>query len=61
MSKEYLKKDEDELQEYLQFQRRGWKIEAKKGKGAEYNRSRERDMARKQKNFERTRFIEEEE
>lgn len=48
MSKEYMKKTGEELQQYLQFRRRGSRVEAKKGKGAEYNRSREKDNARKQ-------------
>lgn len=50
MNKEYLKKDAKELQEYLMFRRRGSRVEAKKGKGAEYKRSREKDKARKQEN-----------
>ena len=48
MGKEYMKKTEEELQKYLQFRRRGSRVETKKGKGAEYNRSREKDKARKQ-------------
>ena len=48
MSKHRLKKDATELQEYLQFRRRGSRVDAKKGKGAEYKRSREKDKARKQ-------------
>ena len=44
MGKEYLKKTGQELQEYLQFRRRGSKVE---GKGAKYNRGREKDKARK--------------
>ena len=48
MSKEYLKKTGEELQEYLRFRRRGSRVEAKKGKGAEYKRSREKDKVRKQ-------------
>lgn len=48
MSKYRLKKDANELQEYLQFRRRGSRVEAKKGKGAQYNRSREKSKARKQ-------------
>ena len=48
MSKYRLKKDANELQEYLQFRRRGTRVEAKKGKGAQYNRSREKNKARKQ-------------
>ena len=47
MGKEYRKKDANELQDYLMFLRRGWRVEAKKGKGAEYKRSREKDKARK--------------
>ena len=50
MNKEYLKKTGEELQEYLQFRRRGSRVEAKKGKGAKYNRDREKDKARKQEN-----------
>ena len=50
MGKEYRKKDANELQEYLLFLRRGWRVEAKKGKGAEYKRSREKQKARKQEN-----------
>ena len=50
MDKEYRKKDANELQEYLMFLRRGSRVEAKKGKGAEYNRGREKDKARKQEN-----------
>ena len=50
MGKEYLKKTGEELQEYLQFRRRGSKVEAKKGKGkgAEYKRSREKNKSRKE-------------
>ena len=48
MGKEYRKKDANELQEYLMFLRRGSRVEAKKGKGAEYKRSREKQRARKQ-------------
>ena len=52
MGKEYRKKDANELQEYLMFQRRGSRVEAKKGKGkgAKYNRGREKDKVRKQEN-----------
>ena len=50
MGKEYRKKDANELQEYLMFRRRGSRVEAKKGKGAKYNRGREKDNARKQEN-----------
>ena len=42
MGKEYMKKTGEELQQYLQFKRRGSRVEAKKGKGAEYNRNREK-------------------
>ena len=48
MSKYRLKKDANELQEYLQFRRRGSRVEAKKGKGAKYNRGREKDKVRKE-------------
>ena len=48
MDKRYLKKEANELQEYLMFRRRGSKVEAKKGKGSKYNRRREKDKARKQ-------------
>lgn len=47
MGKEYMKKTGEELQQYLRFRRRGSRVEAKKGKGAEYNRNREKDKARK--------------
>ena len=50
MSKYRLKKDADELQEYLQFRSRGSRVEAKEGKGAKYNRGREKNKARKQEN-----------
>ena len=50
MGKEYMKKTDEELQQYLQFRRRGSRVEATKGKGAEYNRSREKDKTRKQEN-----------
>lgn len=42
MSKEYLKKTGEELQEYLRFKRRGSRVESKKGKGAKYKRSSEK-------------------
>lgn len=48
MSKYRLKKDANELQEYLQFRRRGSRVESVKGKGSKYKRSREKDNARKQ-------------
>ena len=50
MSKYRLKKDANELQEYLQFRRRGSRVESVKGKGSKYKRSREKDKARKQEN-----------
>ena len=50
MGKEYMKKTGEELQQYLQFRRRGSRVEAQQGKGAEYNRSHEKDKARKQEN-----------
>ena len=34
-----LKMDKEELQDYLVFKHRGKKVEAKKGKGSKYNRS----------------------
>ena len=52
MSKYRLKKDANELQEYLQFRSRGSRVEAKKGKGAEYKRSREKNKARKRQDEE---------
>lgn len=45
MNKEYLKKTGEELQEYLRFRRRGIKLPIKKGKGSEYNRSKEKKKA----------------
>ena len=48
MGKEYRKKNANELQDYLMFLRRGSRVEAKKGKGAKYNRGREKNKARKQ-------------
>ena len=36
-----LKMSKDELQDYLIFKRRGSMVEAKKGKGAKYKRSRD--------------------
>ena len=50
MGKEHMKKTGEELQQYLRFRRRGSRVEAKKGKGAEYKRSREKDKVRKQEN-----------
>ena len=48
MGKEHMKKTGEELQHYLQFKHRGFRINAKKGKGAVYERSREKDKARKE-------------
>lgn len=39
MKKEYLKKNGEELQEYLAFRRRGSAVETKKGKGTKYKRN----------------------
>ena len=50
MGKEYMKKTGEELQQYLMFRRRGSRVDAKKGKGAEYNRSREKNKSRKEFN-----------
>ena len=36
-----LKMSKEELQEYMIFKRRGSSVEAKKGKGAKYKRSRD--------------------
>ena len=43
MKKKYpkIKMGKDELQQYLLFKRRGNTVEAKKGKGAKYKRSRD--------------------
>ena len=49
MGKEYMKKTSEELQQYLQFRRRGARVEAKKGKGAVYNRGRENQKALKER------------
>lgn len=49
MNKEYLKKDDEELQEYLQFRHRGSRIESKKGRGSVYNRNKIKDADRKSK------------
>lgn len=38
MSKIEKKKDGEELQQFLSFRRRGFKIRARKGRGSEYNR-----------------------
>lgn len=47
MDKRFLKKEGQELQDYLNlFRRRGSRVEAKKGKGAKYNRSQEKRKVR---------------
>ena len=38
ITKEFLKKNPEELREYLQFKRRGTAITPKKGKGFKYSR-----------------------
>ena len=48
LDKSFLKKEGEELQEFLKFKRRHSIVEAQKGKGAKYKRSREKDKARKQ-------------
>ena len=48
MNKQHTKKNDEELQEYLLFRRRNQRITSKKGKGTVYNRSSEKDKARKQ-------------
>jgi hypothetical protein len=51
VGKEHLKKDGEELQSYLLFRRRGSVVDAKKGKGASYNRANKKQAdykARKQ-------------
>ena len=53
MSKEHMKKTGEELQQYLQFKRRGSRVESKKGKGAKYNRGREKTrLVKKSSNIE---------
>jgi hypothetical protein len=42
MDKRFLKKNSEELQEYLQFKRRGHAVDPKKGKGTKYKRAREK-------------------
>lgn len=46
--KAFLKKEGEELQEYLRFRRRGSRVEAKKGKGAKYNRAKEKRKEREE-------------
>ena len=48
MSNQWKKKSKEELMEYLVFRSRGSRVEAKKGKGAEYKRSREKNKVRKE-------------
>ena len=48
MDKRVFKKDGLELQEYLMFRRRGSRVNPKKGKGSKFNRSAEKNKARKQ-------------
>lgn len=38
MDKRIFKKSSEELQEYLQFKRKGWSVEPKKGRGSKYKR-----------------------
>lgn len=43
IDKRFLKKEGQELQDYLNlFRRRGSRVEVKKGKGSKYNRSQEK-------------------
>lgn len=42
--KEWKKKSDEELQEYLMFRRRGSKINPKKGKGSKYNRAKSKNI-----------------
>lgn len=44
MDKSMFKKSKDELQEYLKFKRRGFKVNNKKGKGS-YNRKKKFDFS----------------
>ena len=44
MKKDVFRKSPEELQEYLQFQRRGSKIKPKKGKGSYQRKSKHRDL-----------------
>ena len=44
MNKQVFKKSGEELQEYLMFQRRGYKVKNKKGKGS-YNRQKAKKEA----------------
>lgn len=39
MDRRILKKSEEELEAYLQFRRRGSRVEPKKGKGSKYKRN----------------------
>lgn len=42
--KEWKKKSDEELQEYLMFRRRGSKINPKKGKSSKYNRAKNKNI-----------------
>ena len=44
MDKTIFKKDKEELQEYLQFKRRGFKVKSKKGKGSYNRKSKYKDV-----------------
>lgn len=48
MNKKIFKKEGQELQDYLQFRRRGSRVEIKKGKGSRYNRSQEKRKEREE-------------
>lgn len=43
IDKRIFKKSQEELQEYLQFQRRGSKVEPKKGKGSYKRKSKHKE------------------
>ena len=51
-NKEVMKKEGEELQQFLSFRRRSFKIRAKKGRGAEYNREDFRKETRKEEESE---------
>lgn len=44
LNKQLFKKDPEELQEYLQFKRRGSKVESKKGKGSYKRRAKHKNQ-----------------
>lgn len=52
MNKNIFKKEGEELQEWLKFRRRGSVVEAKKGKGAKYKRSKTKEEFNKKINSE---------